>query len=151
MKGMGDLIVQKQFFKQKRQKCIDNCGGVVGIILRFTNIQNQEGKRMKIRNLKRILAWLMCLCMVLSCAAFAEEECDHEGDWEYIAFDSPEVHYEKCADCGMVLGEGEHRFINGMCKYCGWGYVNECTHPNGLSYNYVGRGDTHAVYCEVCH
>ena len=27
---------------------------------------------MKIRNLKRILAWLMCLCMVLSCALYGE-------------------------------------------------------------------------------
>ena len=124
--------------------------------------------------MKKLLAVLLTLCLLLPLAAFAEEACTHEGtstlsDWyvtdPYDVVDLGEEGHTYtglvencyyCSNCGenwwevtdeeKTITEDHYYDENGICWLCG--HENPCTHPS--TYEYIGVYDSgDAVYESV--
>ena len=123
--------------------------------------------------MKKLLAILMVLCMILPMAAFAEEAaCTHEGtteEWTYISdpeyedqgesghmLTGPLVREVYCYNCGEyveteVVEEETSELRNheydpdGICYECG--HENTCTHSSTYSYWDVDHSE--AVFTDV--
>lgn len=104
--------------------------------------------------MKRILAVILALTMLVLPVLAAPENCEHE----LMDMANAACHYSECTICFELFNVGDHTFVDGKCSVCGHSELGSPTEEE-----IVGEGqhehifekafdeETHFEECTVCH